>query len=262
MKDIYIAEVTNQRIIAFNKAKERGEHMPFLSPSMMSAGTKSIRWCPKQQRKVFLLSDGERRFYLSKIFQPNVTSIKEQYPLDYTKTKEIADKLKVIHPRDHVTGKLQVMTTDLVVEYSDSDGSIYREACWFKPTLQDKNWTRTKQKCDIEREYWKSFGVSYRQVIGKRSVSRTQADNIEMLSEYYDTHADSGELLKFTSAFLSSITEHPSYSLRDTLFDTAVRFGVDTRRAYQIFANVTLRQLLPIDMYLPLEFTEPVCLKA
>jgi hypothetical protein len=260
MKDIYVAEVTNQRIKKFNEAKAKGIHLPFISASTMSAGTKSIFWCPKQQRTIFTLSQGEKRFYLTKIYSPNVISIKEQYPLDYTITSEIANKNKVIHPRDHVTGKLQVMTTDFVVECRNANGSVYREAYWFKPEQPLRGRKRTEQKCDIEEKYWKQYGVTYHRILG-RDVCRIQAANYHMLSEYYEVNASIDVFQRFTDAFFQSIVSYPASSLKNTLLDTASRLNLDSRIAYRLFANAVLYQLLPVDTHQLLEFAEPVRLR-
>ncbi len=257
MKNIYVAEVTNRQIKAFNDAKAAGFHMPFISPTMMSSGTKSIFWCPKQLRSIFTLSEGEKRFYLTKIYSPNVISIKEQYPLDYTKTRDIADTLDVIHPRDHVTGKLEVMTTDFVILYRNNDGTTYREAYWFKPQEPIRNRTRAKQKCDIEERYWKRLDVRYNIVIGSRHVCHTQAANYQMLCQYYDVNVDVTALTAFTDTFLNSISAFPTYTLKSTLLDTAERLNMPTTKGYFMFANALLRHILPIDLHQTIELAAP-----
>ncbi|BDF93468.1 hypothetical protein [Pseudoalteromonas sp. KAN5] len=81
MKDLYVSESTVKRIKAFNKAKERGVHIPYVRSTFMSIGTRSIFFCPVQKRVITLLGKGEKHLYITKLFEPNVIEIKEQYPL-------------------------------------------------------------------------------------------------------------------------------------------------------------------------------------
>jgi hypothetical protein len=262
-----VREVDRIRIKKFNEAKARGEHFPFVPMTFMSIGTRSLLLCPVQQRIISLLSRGERRLYIDLIFSPDVVSVKEQYPLDYVKTQEIAEEEKCIHPRDHQTGQLRVMTTDFVVERRALDNTIYREALPFKSVLDSESGqltkpqvTRIKQKLNIERLYWKAFGVTYRPVLGA-DLDKVRLDNYFVLSERYQKDIPTHHLIEFSYKFISVVAKNPLNNLRQCLMFTAKSLDVATHLVYTLFCNAVLRHILQLDLSRPLDFVGEVVLK-
>lgn len=262
-----VREVDRIRIKEFNEAKKRGEHIPFVPMTFMSIGTRCMLFCPVQERIISLLSRGERRLYMDLIFSPDVVSVKEQYPLDYVKTQEIADTEGYIHPRDHETGQLRVMTTDFVVERRASDNSIYREALPFKSFLDSESGeqtkqevTRIKQKLKIEELYWKAFGVTYRPILGPQ-LDKVRVDNYFVLSERYQKDIPTHHLIKFTHKFLSVVAKYPQNNLRQCLMVTAHSLDVSPSDLYTLFCTAVLRHILQLDLSRPLDFVGEIVLK-
>jgi hypothetical protein len=262
-----VREVDRIRIKKFNEAKARGEHFPFVPMTFMSIGTRCMLSCPVQQRIISLLSRGERRLYMDLIFSPDIVSVKEQYPLDYVKTQEIADTERYIHPRDHETGQLRVMTTDFVVERRALDNSIYREALGFKSSLDSEGGqqtkqqvTRIKQKLTIEKLYWKAFGINYRPILGIH-LDKVRLDNYFVLSERYQKDIPTKQLIEFTYKFLSAIANFPRNNLRQCLMVTAHSLDVSPRYLYTLFCTAVLRHILQLDLSRPLDFVGEVVLK-
>jgi len=88
--------------------------------------------------------------------QDTVADIREQYPLLIEETIMIADELVITHPRDFKTKRKRVMTTDFLI--TRADGQL--EAVAIKNS-QELQLTRTRQKLEIEQEYWKRRGIPW-----------------------------------------------------------------------------------------------------
>lgn len=257
VKDLYVSESTVKRIKAFNEAKKRGIHIPYVKSTFMSAGTRSISWCPVQKRVITFMSQGEKHLYITKLFEPNVIEIKEQYPLDYMLTQQIADAFDVIHPRKHLTGELTVLTTDLLVTYREKSGAQYRVAYSFKHSIDARSKTRTMQKFDIETAYWKRFGVRAEQVL-RDDVSKIKAYNLLNYINYYDTELSASELRKFVSALLDDVIEHPYSSLRESLKAVSSSLKVNPSHCMTLFANSMFKHILPIDLTQKIKLHKPL----
>nr|WP_303048766.1 TnsA endonuclease N-terminal domain-containing protein [Pseudoalteromonas sp. HF66] len=207
------------------------------------------------------MSQGEKHLYITKLFEPNVIEIKEQYPLDYMLTQQIADEFDVIHPRKHLTGELTVLTTDLLITYRDDNDSEYRVAYAFKYSIGGRNQTRTNQKLKIAEMYWKRFGVRTEQVL-RDDVSKRKAHNLLNYINYYNSKLSDSELRKFASALLNDVIEHPSNSLRQSLKAAASSLKVDLPHCMTLFANSLFKHILPIDLEKEIKLHKPLQLCA
>lgn len=257
MRELYVSESTNRKIKEFNEAKKRGIHIPYVKSTFMSAGTRSIFFCPVQKRVLTFMSQGEKHLYVTKLFEPNVVEIKEQYPLDYVRTQEIADAHGVIHPRKHLTGELTVVTTDLLITYSGENASEYRVAYSYKHHIGARNKTRTKQKLDIEEAYWKLFGVRHEQVL-RDDISKIKAYNLLNYIDKYDESIEMEELLAFSNRILQEVVSYPALSLRETLRCVKKPLKNNSALTISLFANSLLRGLLPIDLMQEVKLHEPI----
>lgn len=259
MKKLYVSESTNRKIKEFNEAKKRGIHIPYVKSTFMSAGTRSIFWCPVQKRVITLMSQGEKHLYITKLFEPNVVEIKEQYPLDYVRTQEIADAHGVIHPRKHETGELTVVTTDLLITYSDEHGSQYRIAYTFKYSIDKRSEKRTNQKFNIEEAYWKLFGVRHEKVL-RDNVSKNEANNLINFIHEYDESISPDTLREFSLAVINDVIKKPHYSLREALSAVALQLKISLPTCTSLFANAILKKILAVDLKQEIGFHKPIAL--
>ena len=257
MKKLYVSESTNKRIKEFNEAKKLGVHIPYVKSTFMSAGTRSIFWCPVQERVITLMSQGEKHLYITKLVEPNVVEIKEQYPLDYVRTQEIADAHGVIHPRKHLTGELTVVTTDLLITYRDENGSEYRVAYAFKYSIGGQNQDRTNQKLAIAETYWKRFGVRSEQIL-RCDVSKDKAYNLLNYIDKYDKSICINEINEFVIALLDDVIEHPSHTLRESLNAVSASLHIEPFYSMTLLANAIFRNALPIDLMQEIKLHKPI----
>lgn len=148
------------------------------------------------------LSQLESDFYRIAIFDPNIETIYEQYPLELKLTKTIANALGYLHP--HVPGgKEAVITTDFVlVKKLAGDKRVQlARSVKFKEDLQDK---RTREKLEIEAQYWKIKGVDWK-IITEESLNQQLVKNINVLDRLKSPSAFEEELLgDFKVSFLNN----------------------------------------------------------
>nr|WP_249118493.1 TnsA endonuclease N-terminal domain-containing protein [Pseudoalteromonas sp. NEC-BIFX-2020_015] len=203
------------------------------------------------------MGQGEKHLYISKLFDSNVVEIKEQYPLDYVLTQEIADTLGVIHPRKYLTGELTVVTTDLLITYRDENGSEYRVAYAFKYSIGGRNQTRTNQKLEIAETYWKRFGVRSEQIL-RDDVSKDKAHNLINYIDKYDKNICINEINEFVTTLLDDVIKHPSHTLRESLSATSASLHIEPSYSMTLFANAIFKNALPIDLMQEIKLHKPI----
>ena len=141
-----------------------------------SLGTCStpIDW--KTGRTVELLSQAEKAIWYLLRWNDDVEDIREQYPLDLTKTVSLATELGIRHPKDTRTR----MTTDFLVVMKNGS----RLAVSVKTSEKDLKRKRTIEKLFLEKKYWENEGVSYA-IFFKSRVNMTEVNNIRIVTEFY-----------------------------------------------------------------------------
>ena len=143
-----------------------------------SMGTASIIVDWKHGRSIHCMSQAEAKFYYVMRWDDNVVDIREQYPLNRTVTKMIADILEISHPYPN-TG--YCMTTDFLV--TESDGRYHAYAVKYsKKSIDAKEY----RWLAIEAAYWKKLGIRFDLVYGE-DISDKFVNNIRAVVEYYDS---------------------------------------------------------------------------
>ena len=142
-----------------------------------SLGTASTITDYKTRRKVQLLSQAEVYYYYLLRWDDTVEDIREQFPLELTRTVELADALGFRHPKDRSTR----MTTDFLV--SRTDGQL--EAYSIKNDRSVLGNPRTLEKLYIEKLYWETQGVVFH-LCFKTDVNKTLVCNIMDVVSCYD----------------------------------------------------------------------------
>ena len=110
---------------------------------------------------------------------------------------------------------------------------------------------------DIEKAYWKRFGVRAEQVL-RDDVSKIKAYNLLNYINYYDTELSDSELRKFVSALLDDVIEHPYSSLRESLKAVSSSLKVNPSHCMTLFANSMFKHILPIDLTQKIKLHKPL----
>lgn len=134
----------------------------------------------KHRRIHHLLSRLELAVFLDCDWHPDVTEIREQFPIDRDKTRAIAERMGIRHPS--FRGVDTVMTTDLLVDVGDPDIGARQVAITIKP-VEELDVVREVEKLEIMRRYWAGRGVS-QQIVTEREISERRRDNLIWLHEW------------------------------------------------------------------------------
>ena len=149
------------------------DYKPYITTSEFnSMGTTSVIKDWKTGRGVHCLSQGEMLWYYILRWDDENIDIREQYPLDYAKTVEIAESFGLRIPQ-------HIMTTDFLVTKADGRSVAYS----VKTNSDLKN--RKLELLFIEKHYWISQGAGY-QLLLKTDANRILAGNIRLVTEFYD----------------------------------------------------------------------------
>jgi|TARA_R110002050_G_scaffold245808_12_gene383451 hypothetical protein len=250
--------VSNEIILSLNdwkkKIKLANHHIPFVTVrDVNKIGRRHWIYCPRQQREVHLLSDGELGAYKILLWQPNTVEVKEQYPLDVDETFQIACAKEYIHPRDWKKNKAHVMTTDFVVTIREGNKRHKTIAYTFKYWNQiykkkdngevEKINQRTWQKFEIEASYWGRRGIDYR-IITERDTTKARVWNINYFELAHDLKTTKSELSDFGKAFISSWSNNPNLELQDHLNSVSSDFDASFQHCQSLFQYSGLHHLL------------------
>lgn len=150
------------------------------------AGIRSLVIDWKTGRLVHLLSLNEVHWYYQMRWRDDVTDIREQFPLDKDVTDRIADRLHVKRTED-------VMTTDMLVTYTNDKGVTKNKAYSVKSAYDDvfgkidsPQMERRIELLRIEMSYWHLKNTEYEIVFGDRQINAVYADNIAAVVDMYD----------------------------------------------------------------------------
>ncbi|CAO3417827.1 TnsA endonuclease N-terminal domain-containing protein [Azospirillum doebereinerae] len=174
------------RIALFHKegrGKGRGaDYKPWLTvQDVPSTGrTHRLRGL-KTGRQHHLLSDIEWRLFLLFDWADAVEDIREQFPLDRTVTRRIANEMGVRHPTDSATNAPVVMSTDLVIDVI-RDGRVVTLARTVKPSSELAK-PRILEKLEIERRCWVEQGGDWG-ILTEKDVPMTVVTGILWVHDY------------------------------------------------------------------------------
>lgn len=167
-------EFTTEQGIAKRWKEGRGkgegrDYFPwFLVREFFSRGYRVMTMSAKFLRVIHLFSTLEWLVFLLLEANPDIISLKEQYPADRDQTRLITKVLKIKrHPRMYGTDV--VVTTDFLIEVRTATGTIKRAIAvkWFKD-LKDR---RVVEKLQIEQAYHTAQGTEFI-IMTERDVPR------------------------------------------------------------------------------------------
>ncbi|PCH58585.1 MAG: hypothetical protein COC19_08365, partial [SAR86 cluster bacterium] len=131
------------------------------------------------ERLHHLFSDLETLAFYVFDYSIEVDDIREQYPLlPLDETLEIAKKLGVKHPS--FGGSQHIMTTDFLI--TKSSGHLV--AIQVKP-LKELESSRTLEKLEIEREYWRRRDIPFH-IVTENEIPHGLAQTVSWIHQYID----------------------------------------------------------------------------
>lgn len=174
----YKLDKKTQKWIKEERGKGSGkDYHPWLTVRDLSSKGRSHRVMGHLTgRTHHFFSDTELAAFLLLEWNPDVTDIREQFPLRIEDTFSVAEQANIRHPE--AGGYHQIMSSDFVVDLSTPAGPK-RFAVQVKtsPDLMD---SRTVEKLEIERRYWKRKGIPW-YLITEKQMPPTVMANLDLL---------------------------------------------------------------------------------
>lgn len=179
-----------------------------------------------------------------------VTDILEQYYLTLEETLEIADGLRIAHPR---SGKyFNAVTTDLLVQ---KDGQWIARSV---KTSRDLENERTLEKLEIERVYFSRRGIDWK-IITEKELNRTLVQNLNWLwyGESPDSVIADHQLLLDAEAAFLELYEIENLPFPHLVDEIESRFSLTTGSAVCVFKSLIRRGIIQVDLTKPLNMLNP-----
>ncbi|WP_298150329.1 TnsA endonuclease N-terminal domain-containing protein [Flavobacterium sp.] len=215
------------------------------------------------------LSDGEKRLGLVKEAQPETVSFYEQFPLyDIELCIRLSVEMGIKYPVDE-DGEAYLLSTDLLCNEVDFEtGEIIKVARTYKPiasflteTKHPVSITRTLQKLELERLYYKTKGIPF-YIETDLNISKTHAENLvwaRKSAEYRHEFVHHAE--KFTYEFINLAITQPDAHIIELIERTVRKLGISFSDGMALFQWGIWSQLIPADLEKPLHVFEPIVLK-
>ena len=217
---------------------EFAEYKPWIKISDISSSGRSHRvFGHKTRRTHHLMSDLELATFLFLEWSQEIIDIREQFPLRFDETLQIAENMQVKHPA--IRGNTHVMTSGFYVVSSDKELSQFVLQAKYSKDLMKP---RTLEKLEIERRYWHSKGISW-QIITEKDIPIAVQNNIKWL--YPETtlnrSVDTQDSLNF---YAKEFTKYPEKSI------IAVCKDIDTAYFSEVGSSLNeLRTLLGLRFF-------------
>lgn len=150
------------------------KYEPFIKVHEISSIGESFRILGRNSsRPHHLLSRLELSAFLVFDRYKSTVDIKEQYPLPIIDTLSICQRLGIKHPQ--LSGKLKVVTTDLVVEVKNTSGLAI--AVKYSDEFEDQ---RVIEKLQIEKVFWEQQGYQWK-LFTEQEITPSIKENLEWL---------------------------------------------------------------------------------
>lgn len=229
------------------------EYKPFIFTRDVSSLGRSHRLPgSKTGRLHHLLSDLELAVFLTLDWSPNVTDIREQFPMRVDDTMRIAKELGL--PHGQYQGTPQVLTSDFLV---DLDNQEYSSVAIQAKYSADLKKPAVIERLEIERRYWSEKGITWA-IVTERDFSKAAFSNIQWL---YPALAESdisqSELEHYQQLFLREFQSHPDQKLTISAQKIDMASEVEPGQALYWLRQLLARHYFLFDIGIPYKYLTP-----
>ena len=258
--------VINERVINRRLKEGRGQgrgvdYQPWLhiqDVASQGLATRIKGW--KTGRCHHFLSKLEWHYFYILEWSPVVSDIREQYPLELSKTQAIAERLRVAHPTDPRTRQPVVMTTDFVNTINQA-GKLIDQARSIKYSRELSS-DRTLEKLEIERLYWTERYLDWG-IVTEHEVKPLLAANISWVHAYREIAALSpatDAIIRRVEAVLSPRVNEQRAPLRDLTDACDDQIGLSPGMSLSVVRYLIANRRWQVDMMQPINTAQPLVL--
>lgn len=160
-------------------------YIPFIKIHDVSSKGRSHRvYSAKTKRIHHFLSDLELSIFLIFHWLPNVSDIREQFPLTRDDTDRIHQELGIVNKKPG--GVSQVLSSDLLIDFNDGSSSIAIQAKY----SSDLSKASTVARLMIEKRYWDEKQIPWH-IVTEKEIPKNALTNIKWI---FNSQSNSDEL--------------------------------------------------------------------
>lgn len=235
------------------------EYLPWLTVrDVPSTGlsTRVTGW--KTGRVHHFLSKLELSFFYILEWSPNVTDIREQYPLPIDASLEIAERLRVKHPYVNQFNDHAVMTTDFLIDVVvDEQPKLLARSIKPESELASK---RTLEKMMIEKTFWEERGIDFK-VVTEREISKTLSENIDFIYSAKKLSDGPGVTIRMLSqveAVLYQKLKTDSQPLAKSALEVDQQLGLQPGTCLWVIKHLIANRVWLVDMNVKIHPSKPI----
>ncbi|PHR65609.1 MAG: heteromeric transposase endonuclease subunit TnsA [Idiomarina sp.] len=246
-KNYHISEATCFKWIKEGRGSgENAEYKPWLTVrDLPSKGRVHRIFGHKSQRIHHLLSDLELSVFLLLEWLPEVTQIREQFPLRRDDTQTIAADAQIKHPSEQ--GYDNFMSSDFLVNTTSKSQPKFVLQAKYASALDDK---RTVEKLEIERRYWQMKGVPW-YLITEKQIPKDVVKNVEWLYPASRTDDDYRLSSEKVTVYQYHFGENPNRTVIDVCKMLDVEYGLNRGESLQEVRALMARGYFEFDICTP-----------
>ncbi|PWU70443.1 TnsA endonuclease N-terminal domain-containing protein [Gracilibacillus dipsosauri] len=257
-------ENRQKKMIQDGRGQGRGkEYVPFIQAhdnKVASHGwlTRHLGW--KTGRIHHTLSEHERSYLYYLEWLDFVTDIREQYPLEMERTKEIAKQLDIKHAE--YKGVPVVMTTDFNITLQSPKGEINVVRTVKPPHKLTK---RTLELFEIERRYFSELGIDWCVILSSK-LPKVLIKNVEWMCEakYIETRPSlDHEMIKLISPELLTfiVEDRGNTAISKICLRGDKFFGLENGTCMFILQYELVNKNWETDMSIPIKESKPLLVR-
>lgn len=238
-----------QRYIAEGRGTGSGaDYKPWLQYQDLSSIGRSHRiYGIKTKRVHHLFSDGEWKCFLTLQFDPKVSDIREQFPLDRLATWRCAQELGIKHPVT-TDGTPYVMTIDFMVTRRVGDRFV-NQPLTFKYNLEELS-SRDKELLAIQHRFFEQHNLTLR-VIDESFFNDRIVKNVDPVQAHFDisNHAfvKAVSVAGIAQALQQGVATASPMSLLELCRALASRFSTSAQVVFAVALHLFSRGILETD---------------
>lgn len=219
------------------------EYHPFLTVRDVASNGRCHRiysWTAGRLHHLF--SDLEASVFYFFEYLKTAKDIREQYPLlPLEETLNIAEQLGVGHPA--YNEEIHIMSTDFLI--TKPDGSLI--AIQVKPSSKLKS-KRTRQKLDIEQEYWRRKEVPYR-IITEKEIPSGLVSSVKWIHMYKSADGISTNGMptdEYVDILVSWLSNNKKLSLARACMEADEQYGLLLGTSLTVARHALAQRKLPV----------------
>ncbi|WP_417439881.1 TnsA endonuclease C-terminal domain-containing protein [Idiomarina abyssalis] len=200
----------------------------------------------KSRRTHHLLSDLELSVFLLLEWLPDVTQIREQFPLNRTLTKQLAADAGIKHPAQN--GFDHFMSSDFLVDSSNEETPRFVFQAKYASALDDE---RTVEKLELERRYWVEKDVPW-YLITDHQIPKEVSKNVNWLYPVGRSEEDDELASEQIEFYQHQFTQNPNQTIISLCKKLDTSYDLNAGESLYEVRRLLAKRYFEFDIFTPI----------